>query len=72
MSNKNDPVENALKSLSAAQWTGEPDWRKLQEQIMSTRGFGWKRFLFAAALAGGCFAAGAASGIAWDRFTFPA
>ena len=37
---------------------------------MSTNRFGWKHVLFVAALAGGCFAAGAASGIAWDRFTF--
>ncbi len=65
-----DPVENAIESLSAARWTGEPDWRKLQEKIMSTKRFGWKGVVFAALLAGGCFAAGAASGIAWDRFTF--
>lgn len=65
-----DPVEHAIESLSAARWTGEPDWRKLQEKIMSTKRFGWKGVVFAAVLAAGCFAAGAASGIAWDRFNF--
>jgi len=70
MSTRTDPVDIAIESLSAARWTGEPDWRRLQEKIMSTRRFGWKHAVVAAILAGGCFAAGAASGIAWDRFTF--
>lgn len=70
MSKQTDSVDLAIESLSAARWTGEPDWRRLQEKIMKTKRFGWKSAVVAAALAGGCFAAGAASGIAWDRFTF--
>lgn len=70
MNKQTDSVDIAIESLSAARWTGEPDWRRLQEKIMSTKRFGWKHAVFAAALAGGCFAAGAASGIAWDRFNF--
>lgn len=70
MNMKKDPVDVAMESLSAARWTGEPDWRRLQEKIMNTKRFGWKHAVVAAVLAGGCFAAGAASGIAWDRFTF--
>lgn len=37
---------------------------------MSTRSFGWKKLGVLALLAGSCFAAGAAGGVAWERFTF--
>lgn len=37
---------------------------------MSTRSFGWKKLGVLALLAGGCFAAGAAGGVAWERFSF--
>ncbi len=65
-----DPVDTALSALSAPRWSKEPDWRSFQERLMSTRSFGWKKLGVLALLAGGCFAAGAAGGVAWERFTF--
>lgn len=65
-----DPVDTALSALAAPRWSKEPDWRSFQERLMSTRSFGWKKLGVLALLAGGCFAAGAAGGVAWERFTF--
>ncbi|HEX8875611.1 MAG TPA: hypothetical protein VF777_02615 [Phycisphaerales bacterium] len=65
-----DPVDTALSALSAPRWSKESDWRSFQERLMSTRSFGWKKLGVLALLAGGCFAAGAAGGVAWERFTF--
>ncbi|MBS0189290.1 MAG: hypothetical protein JSS51_14595 [Planctomycetes bacterium] len=65
-----DVFDRAIGKLAAPRWDREPDWRMLQEKIMSTKRFGWRQLLVLGVLAGGCFAAGAASGIAWDRFTF--
>lgn len=65
-----DPVDTALSALAAPRWSKEPDWRSFQERLMSTRTFGWKKLGVLALLAGGCFAAGAASGVAWERFSF--
>lgn len=65
-----DPVDTALSALAAPRWSKEPDWRSFQERLMSTRSFGWKKLGVLALLASGCFAAGAASGVAWERFSF--
>ncbi|MBY0113854.1 MAG: hypothetical protein K2Y21_13635 [Phycisphaerales bacterium] len=65
-----DPVDTALSALAAPRWSKEPDWRSFQERLMSTRSFGWKKLGVLALLASGCFAAGAAGGVAWERFTF--
>lgn len=65
-----DPVDTALSALAAPRWSKEPDWRSFQERLMSTRSFGWKKLGVLALLAGGCFAAGAAGGVAWERFSF--
>lgn len=65
-----DPVDSAIEALAAPRWSGTPDWRSFQEQIMSHRTFGWRRFSLLSLVVGGCFAAGAVAGAAWERFSF--
>lgn len=65
-----DPVDSALSALAAPRWSKEPDWRSFQERLMNTRTLGWRKLSVLTLLAGGCFAAGAAGGVAWERFSF--
>lgn len=65
--NRPDVVDLAIDALAAPRWSGSPDWRSLQEQIMSHRSSFWSRTAVLSLVAGGVLAAGATAAL-WDWF----
>lgn len=64
--NRRDPVDLAIDALAAPRWSGSPDWRNFQEQLMTHRKSFWRRTSVLSLLACGVLAAGAA--VAWQWF----
>lgn len=65
--NRPDVVDLAINALAAPRWSGSPDWRSLQEQLMTHRSSFWNRTSVLLLLAGGVLAAGATAAL-WDWF----
>ena len=63
---RRDPVDLAIDALAAPRWSGSPDWRTFQEQVMTHRTSFWRRTSVISLLACGVLAAGAA--VAWEWF----
>lgn len=61
-----DPVDLAIDALAAPRWSGSPDWRTFQENMMTHRTLFWRRTSLISLLACGALAAGAA--VAWEWF----